>query len=425
MKSTIISLIIATSFGLTNAQTVYNWVGGNSGNFTTASNWTPARVNGQVTDILVFDNCSTINVQNVQQQTIGQLKVLNNTNIILSPASGNAKCLSINGSNGVDLLVEFGSSIEINGNDPKLGIFLKQNATGEIYGTIILRGTQAHYINANDVNSLVFKSGSILTQMNIGFAFTNTGNANVVVFEDGATMIIRNSNASSPFGLTSPNSKVVFNSNSTLSVQTSNADAISFNNRTYGNIVIAQNSNVTLSSNNIDNVIINNITVNNDCSFSINNTNQNNAIITIEGTITVNGNFTVSNNVSLNFVSNLDRYILGNGMHNLTNLSGNSYGSQNTNNIASEYTISQNYPNPFNASTKINYYLPVASNVTIKIYDVTGKEVMTLVNEYQNAGNYNVTFNSNEISSGAYMYKMVANNGSSEFVKTMKMIVTK
>ncbi|GAB6283405.1 MAG: hypothetical protein STSR0008_21710 [Ignavibacterium sp.] len=90
-------------------------------------------------------------------------------------------------------------------------------------------------------------------------------------------------------------------------------------------------------------------------------------------------------------------------------------------NIPNEFALSQNYPNPFNPSTKINYQLPVDSYVSLKIYDVLGKEVITLLNEQQSAGFYQKEFNAKGLSSGMYFYKLEAGN----FVQVRKMILLK
>ncbi|MDP4116598.1 MAG: T9SS type A sorting domain-containing protein, partial [Bacteroidota bacterium] len=72
------------------------------------------------------------------------------------------------------------------------------------------------------------------------------------------------------------------------------------------------------------------------------------------------------------------------------------------------YSISQNYPNPFNPATTISYQLPKNGQVTIKVYDMLGREVRTLVNENKPAGNYNVSFDAGSLSSGVYIYRIVA-----------------
>lgn len=87
--------------------------------------------------------------------------------------------------------------------------------------------------------------------------------------------------------------------------------------------------------------------------------------------------------------------------------------------------LSQNYPNPFNPSTMINYSIGDNSTVSIKIYDMTGREVRTLVNSYQAPGSYSVKFDASNLSSGIYFYVLRVNTGNNEISKTMRMILTK
>ena len=84
-----------------------------------------------------------------------------------------------------------------------------------------------------------------------------------------------------------------------------------------------------------------------------------------------------------------------------------------------EYALHQNYPNPFNPSTTIEFALPNAGFVTIKIYDVLGSEVAALVNEEKPVGNYQVEFDASNLSSGIYFYRIQAGS----FVETKKMIL--
>ncbi|MBT8379879.1 MAG: T9SS type A sorting domain-containing protein [Ignavibacteria bacterium] len=90
------------------------------------------------------------------------------------------------------------------------------------------------------------------------------------------------------------------------------------------------------------------------------------------------------------------------------------------------YALDQNYPNPFNPSTKITFSLAVDSKVSLKIFDVLGQEVLTLVNEDLSAGSYNYDFNATNINSGIYFYKIEAEgiNGS-KFVDVKKMTFLK
>ena len=84
-----------------------------------------------------------------------------------------------------------------------------------------------------------------------------------------------------------------------------------------------------------------------------------------------------------------------------------------------EYLLSQNYPNPFNPTTTIKYQIPEKSYVTLKLFNVIGREVATLVNEVKSKGNYEVEFNGSSITSGIYFYIITAGN----FVQTKKMIL--
>ncbi|MEO8446217.1 MAG: S8/S53 family peptidase, partial [bacterium] len=95
--------------------------------------------------------------------------------------------------------------------------------------------------------------------------------------------------------------------------------------------------------------------------------------------------------------------------------------SNNLTGLPETFSLSQNYPNPFNPVTIINYQLPVNSSVKIRIYDVLGKEVMTLVDQKLNAGKYSVEFNGNNLASGAYFYRLEAG----EFTDIKRMILLK
>ncbi len=89
--------------------------------------------------------------------------------------------------------------------------------------------------------------------------------------------------------------------------------------------------------------------------------------------------------------------------------------------VPNEYTLSQNYPNPFNPTTKINFALPKQGFVSLKIYDITGREIQTLVNEVKQAGYYSVDFNGSSLSSGVYFYMIK----SGDFVMTKRMVLIK
>ena len=86
-----------------------------------------------------------------------------------------------------------------------------------------------------------------------------------------------------------------------------------------------------------------------------------------------------------------------------------------------DYAIEQNFPNPFNPSTTIKYQLPQNGLVTLKIYDILGKEVATLVNSEQQSGRYEVNFNATNLASGVYLYRIKVN----DYVAVKKMLLLK
>ena len=89
--------------------------------------------------------------------------------------------------------------------------------------------------------------------------------------------------------------------------------------------------------------------------------------------------------------------------------------------MPSSFKLSQNYPNPFNPSTTINFAIPMASKVVLKVYDVLGREVATLLDGEKGAGNYQVNFDASKLASGLYIYTI--NAGS--FTSTKKMMLMK
>jgi len=84
-----------------------------------------------------------------------------------------------------------------------------------------------------------------------------------------------------------------------------------------------------------------------------------------------------------------------------------------------EYSLSQSHPNPFNPSTQITYSIPKTIDVTLKVYDVIGREIAVLVNERKPAGEYSVTWDAVGIPTGVYFYRIVAG----EYIETKKMVV--
>ncbi len=94
---------------------------------------------------------------------------------------------------------------------------------------------------------------------------------------------------------------------------------------------------------------------------------------------------------------------------------------KNNVNETRRFTLSQNYPNPFNPTTIITYQIPKDGFVSVKVFDALGREVRTLVNQFQSRGKYDFTFDASALSSGVYFYQLRAGG----YVSTKKMILTK
>jgi len=85
------------------------------------------------------------------------------------------------------------------------------------------------------------------------------------------------------------------------------------------------------------------------------------------------------------------------------------------------YELSQNYPNPFNPTTKVEFIIPNDERVTLKVYDILGREVKTLLNEFRKAGHHEIEFNASQLASGMYVYRMT----SGSFSQIRKMMLVK
>ena len=100
---------------------------------------------------------------------------------------------------------------------------------------------------------------------------------------------------------------------------------------------------------------------------------------------------------------------------------GSPTGVENEAQLPAKFELSQNYPNPFNPTTTIRFSLPQAGNVRITIYDVTGKQVQTLINSYYASGTFNVNWNASSYASGVYFYRIESGN----FNMVKKMVLLK
>jgi len=125
---------------------------------------------------------------------------------------------------------------------------------------------------------------------------------------------------------------------------------------------------------------------------------------------------------SLYFQSPLVGYaVSGNGIIYKTTTGGVTYANNIINEIPASFSLSQNYPNPFNPTTIIRFQIKDSKTTTLKVFDLLGREVQTLVNEKLKPGEYEVTFDGSNLPSGVYFYKLQAG----DFTETKKMILIK
>ncbi len=130
-----------------------------------------------------------------------------------------------------------------------------------------------------------------------------------------------------------------------------------------------------------------------------------------------------NNFAKVNFINNKLGFAVGYGGEIHRTITGGitSVLEEKGSNVPDNFILYQNYPNPFNPTTIINYQIPKYGMVTIKIYDILGREIKTLVNEYKPAGRYNITFNASNLASGVYFYRLQAG----EFTETKKLLLLK
>ena len=151
--------------------------------------------------------------------------------------------------------------------------------------------------------------------------------------------------------------------------------------------------------------------------------------VTIGTTAVMNGNILCQTQIAMNSSATLNGRALAQTavtlIANTVNKPATVVAVEHSDIAPQEFALLQNYPNPFNPSTKIRYSLEKAAQVSLKIYNVLGLEVVTLVNGRQEAGSYTVPFNTNEgrlnLSSGVYFYRLEAGS----FVSTKKLILMK
>ena len=154
--------------------------------------------------------------------------------------------------------------------------------------------------------------------------------------------------------------------------------------------------------------------------------NKENIIPYYSESFSINTNGIGSKKIKLRFI--VEENI--NGVYEMANIHADEsiLPKQNVNMISytgsetvTEYALEQNYPNPFNPSTNLKYQIPQDGFVTLKVYDILGKEIATLVNEEKSSGRYEVNFNASSLASGVYLYRLNVN----DYIDVKKMILLK
>jgi hypothetical protein len=228
---------------------IYHWTGTSGIDWTVAGNWYPSRNIPALNDILIFDAGGSWTITNVPVQTIGQLQVAENTSITLQGAG----TLSIAGDTGEDLVVPSGCQLNISGSNA-LGLTLETSSTGIISGEMTLSGA-GHRMIATSANALVFASGSTF-KTGSGFSGNpfGTQNLNSVIFNTGSIYICQA--GGNPFGAAAPASVAVFQPGSLFRLD---AYAVpSFGGRIYGNFEMNYPGSITVTGSSA--VSINNFT---------------------------------------------------------------------------------------------------------------------------------------------------------------------
>jgi|GEM_PF-2029065 len=220
------------------AVVTYHWTGAAGNDWNVAANWDPARTVPALNDILVFDVGGIWTIINVPGQTIGQLKVLENTAITLQGAG----TLGVSGDTGDDLVVTAGSQLNISGSTV-ISISLAAGATGVMNGSMMFSGG-GHRLFAASPGAIVFTTGSMFKTGN-GFSGNPFGivNLNTIVFNSGSVYVCQA--GGNPFGATAPASVVIFQPGSLYRID---AYAVpSFGGRIYGNFEMNYPGSITVT----------------------------------------------------------------------------------------------------------------------------------------------------------------------------------
>jgi hypothetical protein len=256
---------------------IYTWTGAENNNWNNRDNWSPIRFLITPSDVLVFDNASTNEINLNVSPTFGQMRLSNNTTVELTASA--TRNITLAGNPGTDFEVATGSELILGSGSP-INFNLNADVTAEVFGTVTLTGA-AHRFLPTTAESAIFKNGSTFNcNISSGNVFNNSGPSNVVVFESGANYI--QTSGANPFGTATGRVNYLEGSNFFWR----NANLLSLTGRTFGNLIIdfsGYNNNQNSGSNDL--TILGDFHLQNITNFGI----------SFEGNVVVKGNIIVDN----------------------------------------------------------------------------------------------------------------------------------
>jgi hypothetical protein len=267
----------------TNLGTTYTWAQNVAGtyNWTTSSNWTPARNFPSPDDILIFNNASNVVANNVPTQMVGRLLVQGTSTVTLEGVGSSTLTISGNTTSIDDFRIDAGSTLNLTGAS-SVSLFLRTTATSNIFGNLNL-GTTNRLIGSL-AGAVRFKSGSTCTTSSnySGGAFGTPANvANSIYFESGSNYV--HNGGDNPFQRSSPSSLVLFLTGSNQTWNTSSGFDV--NGRTYGNLTIG----TLVSASLLATLNVFDLTIATTGQFSLTGTGT--STFNIRGNVTNNSNF--------------------------------------------------------------------------------------------------------------------------------------
>ncbi len=451
--------IVVTSFPY------YTWIGGISGDWTIPTNWYPTRSTPETNDVLIFDCGGPVTATNIPAETIGQLHVSGNTTVSLGGGP-------ITLTTGILRLIS--GTIALGSNN--------LNVSGSISG-----GSSSSYVVTNGAGGLIQPGGTSFGDVTFPVG-TNTYSPLVLSDylgseDDIFTVSVKNSFDYAPYSPEVVNKQwkiaeaVPGGSHAIITLQWNTVDETgTYNGFVRTNDVYIGRYNGPLWEQTLASYTdlgggVYTASAGSFTQFSLFGVGNNNALPVELSSFTTNVN---GRNVQLSWETktekNSDKFdiekmnsaigsswinvgsvkaaVLSNSpkeysftdknlqsgkyqyrLKMIDNDGSFAYSSVEAAEVAipKDFAVSQNYPNPFNPSTKIDYQIPVDSKVIMEVYNIAGQKVSDLVNKEQSAGYYSVDFGASKLSSGVYIYRIVASDKASgnNFSSIKKMMLLK